>query len=191
MWLMEAKNVARLLLAYSHLCHHGSDCALSSEKLLYSLEYIGCDLKLVRMVVPLKDTKNRDLLYYLEICIDFIDCNKNEGLVLVHCFAGISRRFHTLLLLSINLCILWVHFFIQYSREQLRKLVWSQRNFKGFQSCRRQWKARTLRMSNLMTPPRWWSPFLDIVSTMAQKAEASASPSLRFSTSQPRCHQKK
>ncbi|KAL1338369.1 hypothetical protein HN51_033018 [Arachis hypogaea] len=66
-------------------------CALSPEKLLYSLEYAGRDLKLVRMAVPLKDTENEDLLDYLEVCIDFIDRSRKEGSVLVHCFAGVSR----------------------------------------------------------------------------------------------------
>lgn len=67
--------------------------ALSPEKLLYSLEYAGHDLKLVRMAVPLKDTENEDLLDHLEVCIDFIDRSRKEGSVLVHCFAGVSRRF--------------------------------------------------------------------------------------------------
>ncbi|MED6170625.1 hypothetical protein PIB30_032910 [Stylosanthes scabra] len=66
-------------------------CALPPEKLLYSLEYAGRDLKLVRMAVPLKDTENEDLLDYLEVCIDFIDRSRKEGSVLVHCFAGVSR----------------------------------------------------------------------------------------------------
>jgi dual specificity phosphatase 12 len=67
--------------------------ALSPDKLLYSLEYAGKDLKLVRMAVPLKDTENENLLDYLEVCIDFIDRSRKEGSVLVHCFAGVSRRF--------------------------------------------------------------------------------------------------
>lgn len=70
-----------------------SKSALSPEKLLYSLEYAGHDLKLVRMAVPLKDTENEDLLDYLEVCIDFIDRSRKEGSVLVHCFAGVSRRY--------------------------------------------------------------------------------------------------
>ncbi|KAK2416610.1 dual specificity protein phosphatase [Trifolium repens] len=65
--------------------------ALSPDKLLYSLEYAGKDLKLVRMAVPLKDTENENLLDYLEVCIDFIDRSRKEGSVLVHCFAGVSR----------------------------------------------------------------------------------------------------
>ena len=68
-------------------------------------------LEVVRMVVPLKDTKNEDLLDYLKVYINFIDRSKKEGSILVHCFARVSRRFHTLLLLSINLRILWVLFF--------------------------------------------------------------------------------
>ncbi|MED6132682.1 hypothetical protein PIB30_118794 [Stylosanthes scabra] len=77
-------------------------CALPPEKLLYSLEYAGRDLKLVRMAVPLKDTENEDLLDYLEVCIDFIDRSRKEGSVLVHCFAGVSRRFHLSSFLLLN-----------------------------------------------------------------------------------------
>ncbi|KAI7998494.1 hypothetical protein LOK49_LG10G02642 [Camellia lanceoleosa] len=40
--------------------------SLSPEKLLYSLEYAGNDLKLVMMAVPLRDTKNENLLNYLD-----------------------------------------------------------------------------------------------------------------------------
>ncbi|XP_019437073.1 PREDICTED: dual specificity protein phosphatase 12-like [Lupinus angustifolius] len=69
----------------------GARTALLPEKLLYSLEYAGNDLKLVRMAVPLKDTENEDLLDYLEDCVDFIDRSRKEGSVLVHCFAGVSR----------------------------------------------------------------------------------------------------
>ncbi|CAK8543071.1 unnamed protein product [Lathyrus sativus] len=65
--------------------------ALSPDKLLYSLEYAGKDLNLVRMAVPLKDTESENLLDYLEVCIDFIDRSRKEGAVLVHCFAGVSR----------------------------------------------------------------------------------------------------
>ncbi|KAF1859104.1 hypothetical protein Lal_00000930 [Lupinus albus] len=69
----------------------GAKTALSPEKLLYSLEYAGNDLKIVRMAVPIRDTENEDLLDYLEVCIDFIDRSRKEGSVLVHCFAGVSR----------------------------------------------------------------------------------------------------
>ncbi|CAL5420603.1 unnamed protein product [Camellia sinensis] len=68
-----------------------SKSSLSPEKLLYSLEYAGNDLKLVRMAVPLRDTENENLLDYLDVCLDFIDKNRKEGFVLVHCFAGVSR----------------------------------------------------------------------------------------------------
>ncbi|KAE9586306.1 putative phosphoric monoester hydrolase [Lupinus albus] len=71
----------------------GAKTALSPEKLLYSLEYAGNDLKIVRMAVPIRDTENEDLLDYLEVCIDFIDRSRKEGSVLVHCFAGVSRRY--------------------------------------------------------------------------------------------------
>lgn len=65
--------------------------ALSPEKLLYSLEHAGPELKLVRMAVPLRDTEDADLLDYLEVCLDFIHENREKGSVLVHCFAGVSR----------------------------------------------------------------------------------------------------
>jgi dual specificity phosphatase 12 len=71
----------------------GSKSSLSPEKLLYSLEYAGKDLKLVRMAVPLRDMESEDLLDYLDVCFDFIDKSRKEGSVLVHCFAGVSRRY--------------------------------------------------------------------------------------------------
>ncbi|KAK2991449.1 hypothetical protein RJ640_012057 [Escallonia rubra] len=70
----------------------GSKSSLPVEKLLYSLEYAGKDLKLVRMAVPLRDMESENLLDYLDVCLDFIDKSRKEGSVLVHCFAGVSRR---------------------------------------------------------------------------------------------------
>lgn len=67
---------------------------LPPHNLLYSLEYAGKDLKLVRMAVPLRDTENEDLLDYLDVCLDFIDRSRKDGSVLVHCFAGVSRRYY-------------------------------------------------------------------------------------------------
>lgn len=72
----------------------GSKRALSPDKLLYSLEYAGKDLKLVRMAVPIRDMESEDLLDYLDACLDFIDQSRKEGSVLVHCFAGVSRRYN-------------------------------------------------------------------------------------------------
>ncbi|KAK9290506.1 hypothetical protein L1049_008676 [Liquidambar formosana] len=69
----------------------GAKSSLSPEKILYSLEYAGQDLKLVRMAVPLRDMESEDLLDYLDVCLDFIDESRKEGSVLVHCFAGVSR----------------------------------------------------------------------------------------------------
>jgi dual specificity phosphatase 12 len=63
----------------------------SSKKLLYSLEYAGKDLKLVRMAVPLRDMESENLLDYLDVCLDFIEESRKQGSVLVHCFAGVSR----------------------------------------------------------------------------------------------------
>lgn len=68
-----------------------SKTSLSSDKLLYSLEYAGKDLKYVRMAVPLRDMESEDLLDYLDVCLDFIEDSRKEGSVLVHCFAGVSR----------------------------------------------------------------------------------------------------
>lgn len=68
-----------------------SKTSLSPDKLLYSLEYAGKDLKYVRMAVPLRDMESEDLLDYLDVCLDFIEDSRREGSVLVHCFAGVSR----------------------------------------------------------------------------------------------------
>lgn len=65
----------------------------SGDKLLCLLEYAGKDLKLVRMGVPIRDMESANLLDYLEVCLDFIDESRKEGSVLVHCFAGVSRRY--------------------------------------------------------------------------------------------------
>ncbi|KAL8162304.1 hypothetical protein V2J09_013793 [Rumex salicifolius] len=63
----------------------------SSEKLLYSLEYAGKELKVTRMAVPVMDVERENLLDYLDVCLDFIDESRKQGSVLVHCFAGVSR----------------------------------------------------------------------------------------------------
>ncbi|XP_059277503.1 uncharacterized protein LOC132031524 isoform X1 [Lycium ferocissimum] len=62
------------------------------NKLLYSLEYAGKDLKFIRMAAPLRDMENENLLDSLDVCLDFIEESRKEGSVLVHCFAGVSRR---------------------------------------------------------------------------------------------------
>lgn len=69
-----------------------SKSCLSLGKLLYLLELAGKDLKLVRMAVPIRDMENENLLDYLDVCLDFVDQSRKEGAVLVHCFAGVSRR---------------------------------------------------------------------------------------------------
>jgi dual specificity phosphatase 12 len=66
---------------------------LAVNKVLYSLEYAGKELKLVRMAVPIRDMESEDLLDYLDVCLDFIQKTRKEGAVLVHCFAGVSRRY--------------------------------------------------------------------------------------------------
>lgn len=70
----------------------GSKSALLPTKEVYNMEYAGKDLKMVRMAVPLKDTEDENLLDYLEVCLDFIEEGRKKGAVLVHCFAGVSRR---------------------------------------------------------------------------------------------------
>ncbi|KAG2683625.1 hypothetical protein I3843_10G040500, partial [Carya illinoinensis] len=60
------------------------ESSLSPGKLLYSLEYAGKDLKLVRMAVPVSDMESEDLLDHLDVCLISL-------IVLVHCFAGVSR----------------------------------------------------------------------------------------------------
>lgn len=71
----------------------GSDKSVEcSDKVKYLLENAGHDLKLVRMAVPLRDMESENLLDSLEVCLDFIDESRKKGSVLVHCFAGVSRR---------------------------------------------------------------------------------------------------
>lgn len=65
--------------------------SLSHQKLLYSLEHAGKDLKFVRMAITLRDMESENLLDYLEVCLDFIEESRIKGCVLVHCFAGVSR----------------------------------------------------------------------------------------------------
>lgn len=43
--------------------------------------------------MAIKDTESENLLDYLDVCLDFIDQSRKEGGVLVHCFAGVSRRY--------------------------------------------------------------------------------------------------
>eukprot|EP00250_Pteridium_aquilinum_P004516 c14716_g1_i1 orf=115-774(-) len=46
---------------------------------------------LLRMVVPLMDTPEEDILQILQPCFDFINEGRRQGTVLVHCMAGRSR----------------------------------------------------------------------------------------------------
>ena len=82
------------------------DDGSSGGKLVYLLEYAGKDLKLVRMGVPIKDMESENLLDYLEVCLDFIDKSRKEGSVLVHCFAGVSRRY-TIALFILSLILVF------------------------------------------------------------------------------------
>lgn len=69
----------------------GSKSSMAPDKLLYSLEYAGKDLKFLRMSIALRDTESENLLDYLDVTLDFIDKSRKEGSILVHCFAGVSR----------------------------------------------------------------------------------------------------
>jgi dual specificity phosphatase 12 len=56
--------------------------------------------KLVRMVVPLLDVAYQNILDELEPCLEFIEQGRSAGGVLVHCLAGISRRYHQNIILA-------------------------------------------------------------------------------------------
>lgn len=71
-----------------------SSSAMQPGKVLYGLEYAGKDLKVVRMAVPMRDMESENLLDHLDICLNFIDESRKKGSVLVHCFAGVSRRYN-------------------------------------------------------------------------------------------------
>ncbi|XP_028766749.1 dual specificity protein phosphatase 12 isoform X2 [Neltuma alba] len=92
-----AKEIKKVYVGGDHVGAPDDDLGdisrspLSPANLLYSLEYAGKDLKLVRMAVPLRDTENENLLDYLDVCLNFIDRSRKDGSVLVHCFAGVSR----------------------------------------------------------------------------------------------------
>lgn len=96
------KDVEKVYIDGSKICSKpyddrfdamASKNVLSSEKLLYSLELVGPELTLVRMAIPLRDMEEENLLDHLDVCLDFIEKGKKEGAVLVHCFAGVSRRY--------------------------------------------------------------------------------------------------
>jgi hypothetical protein len=64
--------------------------------------------KLKQKTVPLLDIHSQNLLDHLEDCLEFIESGRNSGgVVLVHCFAGVSRRQASLNLLPpiLYLCI--------------------------------------------------------------------------------------
>jgi dual specificity phosphatase 12 len=52
----------------------------------------GAD-KLRRLAVPLQDVDSQNLLDNLENCLEFIEKGRARGGVLVHCVAGVSRRY--------------------------------------------------------------------------------------------------
>jgi dual specificity phosphatase 12 len=64
--------------------------------------------KLKQKIVPLLDIHSQNLLDHLEDCLEFIESGRNSGgVVLVHCFAGVSRRQASINLLPpiLYLCI--------------------------------------------------------------------------------------
>jgi dual specificity phosphatase 12 len=66
--------------------------AVPPGTLMRVVERAGDGLRVTRMAVPLRDTEEENLLDHLEPCLDFIDEGRKVGNVLVHCFAGVSRR---------------------------------------------------------------------------------------------------
>ncbi|GMH08116.1 hypothetical protein Nepgr_009956 [Nepenthes gracilis] len=88
------KEIRKVYVGSSGVDDDSGSCSkssLSSDKLLYAMEYAGKDLKMVRMAVPIRDMESENLLDYLDVCLDFIEESRKEGSVLVHCFAGVSR----------------------------------------------------------------------------------------------------
>ena len=69
-----------------------SAAAVPPRTLMRVVERAWPGLRVTRMAVPLRDTKEEDLLDRLDPCLDFIDEGRKVGNVLVHCFAGVSRR---------------------------------------------------------------------------------------------------
>ncbi|XP_024362747.1 uncharacterized protein [Physcomitrium patens] len=47
--------------------------------------------KLVKKIVPIRDIESQNLLDHLEGCLDFIEQGRDNGSILVHCVAGVSR----------------------------------------------------------------------------------------------------
>ena len=71
----------------------GAPSSVAPGRLMRVVERTGKGLRVTRMAVPLRDTEEENLLDHLEPCLDFIDEGRKEGNVLVHCFAGVSRRY--------------------------------------------------------------------------------------------------
>ena len=69
-----------------------SAAAVPPGTLMRVVERAWPGLRVTRMAVPLRDTEEEDLLDRLDPCLDFIDEGRKVGNVLVHCFAGVSRR---------------------------------------------------------------------------------------------------
>ena len=71
----------------SLLCRHGDDADTPDAP-------PGVDGKAIqRLHVPWKDTEDQNILDDLELCLAFIEEGRMRGGVLVHCLAGVSRRY--------------------------------------------------------------------------------------------------
>ena len=57
-----------------------------------SVETTGRRSQITRMKVLLNDDPTENLLDRLEACLEFIDKAREQGTILVHCMAGVSRR---------------------------------------------------------------------------------------------------
>lgn len=83
--------------------------------------------KLVKKIVPIRDIESQNLLDHLEGCLDFIEQGRDNGSILVHCVAGVSRRQVLKLTLSYYFSIvdftMVFRAYMNISRELLRLLL--------------------------------------------------------------------
>ncbi|MCO5569705.1 hypothetical protein L7F22_023421 [Adiantum nelumboides] len=77
----------------SSMCvdHPAGDLVETDKPTAAHFEIAERGLPLVRMVVPLLDSPNEDILGVMQPCFKFIDEGREKGNVLVHCMAGKSR----------------------------------------------------------------------------------------------------
>lgn len=76
----------------SHVLSLVGSASASPSDSNWSIENFPNVAKLQRLVVPLLDVDAQNLLDSLESCLEFIEKGRNQGGVLVHCIAGVSRR---------------------------------------------------------------------------------------------------